>query len=75
MHLHAFKSVFSLRNRDTQFQRNDYTVYVEAFPSSQSTTFHWHGRQDAAETLGLNPVVGRASRSRGNCCVVIRIFT
>jgi len=58
---HAFKSVFLVRNPDTEFQRNDYTAYADGifqlakhhFPLGMAVKM-------LLKPLGLNPVVGRA---------------
>jgi hypothetical protein len=58
---HAFKSVFLVRNPDTEFQRSDYTGYVEGI--SKLAKHHFPlgmAVKMLLKPLGLNPVIGRA---------------
>jgi len=58
---HAFKSVFLVRNPDTEFQRTDYTAYVDGISKLAKNHFPLGmAVKMLLKPLGLNPVVGRA---------------
>jgi hypothetical protein len=58
---HAFKSVFLVRNPDTEFQRSDYTAYVDGISKLARNHFPLGmAVKMLLKPLGLNPVVGRA---------------
>jgi rubrerythrin len=58
---HAFKSVFLVRNPDTEFQRSDYTAYVDGISKLAKNHFPLGmAVKMLLKPLDLNPVLGRA---------------
>lgn len=58
---HAFKSVFRVRNPGTEFQRTDYTAYVDRTSELGNNHFPLGmAVKMLLKPLGLNPMVGRA---------------
>lgn len=58
---HAFKSVFLMRNPGVEFQREDYTAYVDGISGLARNHFPLGmAVKMLVKPLGLNPIVGRA---------------
>jgi rubrerythrin len=58
---HAFQAVFRVRNPGAEFERNDYTAYIDGISRLAKTHFPLGmAVKMLLKPLGLNPVVGRA---------------